>query len=157
MIERLLAEPGVEKVVFDFSALGMTAPRNDGTVGPALKRTGVLTNAGHVAATLRKARCRRDHQHVVLENGKAKGCEVYPTPFCDAVCNGVRLELEDHTWLEKIYEKLEGANVQGTLSQVQEAINKLSIPEDEQLDDISWYKELYADIEFVDDITWRAA
>ncbi len=66
MIRRLAAEPNTEKVLFDFCALGMAAPDNQGKMGPALKRTNVLTNAKHVAATLQKARCRGEHKHVVL-------------------------------------------------------------------------------------------
>ena len=128
MVGRLAEEPNTEKVLFDFCALGMAAPNDDGRMGPALKRTCVMTNAKHVAATLQKARCRGEHKHVVLQGGKAKECEVYPEFFCDAVCNGVRLELEDQKWLDKIYEKMESTYMQGTINQIQESIEKLPVP-----------------------------
>ena len=90
---------------------------------------------------------------MVLKNGKAKDCEVYPEFFCDAICNGVRLEMEDERWLNKIYEKMESTYMQGTINQIQESIENPPVPKEEQLDDIGWYKALYKDFEFVDDTT----
>ena len=60
---------GVNKISFDFCALGMRSTMPNGHEGPALKRTSVLTNSGHIGALLSKAKCKGLHEHVRLEDG----------------------------------------------------------------------------------------
>ena len=74
-----------------------------------------MTNSKHVAAVLSKAQCTRDHDHIHLEDGRTKAAEQYPAEFCDAICRGTRMELDDAIWLNKVHNKISEANFVGTL------------------------------------------
>ena len=102
MLHWLGSRDGVNKVSFDFCALGMRSTMPSGHEGPALKRTSVLTNSGHIGALLSKAKCRGMHEHVRLEDGRPAAAQIYPEIFCDAVCHGLKQELDDHKWLDKV-------------------------------------------------------
>ena len=124
---RALAEAGADKTIFDFCALGMRATGPDGTEGPAQKKTAVVTNSKHITAMLEKARCRRLHQHVVLEGGLAKGCEIYPDTFCEAICQGVQRELDDETWLDKVNTVFQETKFVGELHALKERMEKVTV------------------------------
>ena len=89
---------------------------------------------------------------MVLQNGLAKQCEVYPELFCDAVCQGIRREIDDQKWLDHVYEKIEASNMQGELKSIAEAFNKAVVPDDDEAEFRS-YHELYKEQNFVDDLT----
>ena len=96
----------------------MTAKDAVGGRGFAKKRTTILTNSHHVAGVFSKSHCSGDHAHVVLQDGKPKACERYPDVFCDAICRGIRMELQDEAWLDKVYEKIADVNMIGRLTEI---------------------------------------
>jgi len=150
MFHWLGSQQGVDKVSFDFCALGMQIKDKDGKLGPSLKKTSVLTNSKRISALLSKAKCKGKHQHVVLEGGKTAAAQIYPEIFCDAVCHGMKMELEDFKWLDAVYEKINVSEMVETLMATQSA--EVSDPPDEEAD-LALYKHLYADLDFMDDVS----
>ena len=106
MVQRLSAEMGVDTVLFDFCRLGMTAAGTNGEKGLAKKRTRVLTNSRHIPRLLERARCSGDHEHVVLQGGRAAGCQVYTESFCAAIVEGLKREIADEQWVKNVYDAL---------------------------------------------------
>jgi hypothetical protein len=150
MLKWLGSHAGVEKVSFDFCALGMQSKDQNGELGPSLKKTSVLTNSKHIAAILGKAKCRGQHQHVRLEGGRAAAAQIYPEVFCDAVCHGLKLEMQDTAWLDKVYEQL---NITKTVEDlIATQVAEVAVPPDEE-SDLELYKSLYKELEFMDDVS----
>ena len=58
-----------------------------------MKPTKWLTNSEAIAKRLLMT-CPGGHQHELLLDGKAKQCQVYPPAVCEAIVQGLRLELE---------------------------------------------------------------
>ena len=139
VVRQLQQDPRVDRVVFDFCALGMRSTYSDGSSGPALKRTGLLTNSKHVAGALSKARCCGLHKHAQLVSGRAKACEIYPDTFCNAILQGICRELEDKAWLDKVYEELESLSMVGELHSVRAQYGQHESPpeDEEELDNYS--------------------
>jgi hypothetical protein len=129
--------------------MGMKSTDRDGVVRPAKKRTKVLTNSGHIATALVKAQCSGQHKHVVLDSGRPKACEEYPEKFCEAVITGLKRELEDESWIKKLYQEVDDAGHIGTLMSMVESLEML--PEEEV--PLNRYKELYEWMEYCDDIS----
>ena len=90
----LAAQPGVLRTKFDFCMLGMESHGPEGTE-LARKTTGIMTNSPIIAEILSGYRCDGSHAHTRLVNGRAKACEVYPEPFCRAICRGYALQIEE--------------------------------------------------------------
>ena len=80
-LKQLQHQAGVEKVTFDFCALGMMGEDQYGKA-PIRKRTSVLTSSSEVAARLRERQCSGEHRHVQLTGRGTKTstsmCQVYP-------------------------------------------------------------------------------
>jgi hypothetical protein len=128
----------------------MQSKDQNGELGPCLKKTSVLTNSKHIAAILGKAKCRGQHQHVRLEGGRAAAAQIYPEVFCDAVCHGLKLEMQDSAWLDKVYEQL---NITKTVEDLMATqVAEVSVPPDEE-SDLELYKSLYKELEFMDDVS----
>ncbi len=155
IMQRLLNMRGVMKFNFDFCTMGMKAKDANGEIGLVKKRTGLVTNSRHVAGLMEKAQCRGGHQHVVLQDGKPKACERYPDAFCDSVCLGVKMELEDEVWLNKIFTKVAEKEMIGSLLEVQEKFEAMAEPDEEE-DEMKKYRELYQESDFIDDISSAA-
>ncbi len=151
MMRRLAAEMGVHSVMFDFCRLGMTTGGADGMKGMAKKRTRVLTNSRHIARLLEHAQCSGDHEHVVLQGGRAAKCQVYTESFCTAIVEGLKREIADEQWVKNVYNALDATEEMQNLLTMQENLEKV-VPPEEQLD-LSEYKAMYEGMEFVDDVT----
>ena len=152
MLQALMRTQGSQRVVFDFCTLGMKTKDGNGQVGAALKKTGVLTNSGHLVSILSKAQCDGSHRHIPLEGGKAKACEVYTEHFCDAVCMATSLEIRDEEWMQKVHEKISEVEMLGSLEEVRQKFDKMVEP-DEEADELQRYRDIYHEREFVDDIS----
>ena len=74
LMNKLLLEAGAVKVTFDFCQFGMTSSDEHG-VGPAQKKTSVMTNSQMLADGLSRFKCKGDHRHVVLLGGRARACQ----------------------------------------------------------------------------------
>ena len=74
---------------------------------------------------LRRAQCDRSHRHEPLIGGKAKACEVYPDPFVELICEGIRKELEDVKWRDKIAEKLDIGDAIEKIMSITEALESI--------------------------------
>ena len=61
---------------------------------PAKKPTMFATSAGRIAERLSK-RCDDAHRHVQLVGGRAGPAARYPRELCDAICDGLREQLQD--------------------------------------------------------------
>ena len=62
----------------------MTSVESEGTVGPACKATGFMTNDLYIAEAVNR-RCFGGHDHVQLLSGRAKSCEKYPPRLVAAI------------------------------------------------------------------------
>ena len=51
-----------------------------------------LTNNSHEVPKRVENHCTNDHQHVLLDQGRAKKCQVYPCVCCRKVCDGIAAE-----------------------------------------------------------------
>ena len=95
MVE-LATKKGVDIVTFDMCCFGMTARKGE-KEGPVRKRTKIISNSREVLKRVER-KCPNDgglgekHEHVVLEDGRTKGAQVYPREFCRTVCEGVAVE-----------------------------------------------------------------
>ena len=79
---------GVHKVGCDQCRYGLITTVK-GETRPARKTTAFLSNSWFVSNEL-TLRCRHDHDHFSLMEGRAKAAEQYPDPLCKAVCNGMK-------------------------------------------------------------------
>ena len=76
------------RVSFDFYMLGMESEDMDGRAR-AQERTSVMTNSPMLAERLSGYQCDKKYRHVVLMNGLAQKCQIYPDEFCKLVCEEV--------------------------------------------------------------------
>ena len=51
-----------------------------------------MTNSPMLAEKMKEFQCSREHRHVMLTNGRAQKCQVYPDEFCRLVCKTVMKE-----------------------------------------------------------------
>ena len=97
-VVQLLAEERVDVAEVDMCCYGMVAKDQDGREGPAKKRTKIMSNSVEVLKRI-AIRCPNNdpsstirHEHVPLESGRAKKCQVYPREFCARVVEGIAAE-----------------------------------------------------------------
>ena len=88
-LEALLALEEMRRVRCDQCQFGQTAVDADGSVGPARKATGFMTNDEIIANAVER-RCFGGHQHVQLLQGRAKACEKYPPRLVAAILRALR-------------------------------------------------------------------
>ena len=93
-VRRLLDTPGTIKVLTHMCRFGMTSYDQEGQAA-VLKPTYFMTNSPFIAHELGRV-CqngtghRATHRHITLLAGKAKHCQVYPQPLCEAICRGIK-------------------------------------------------------------------
>ena len=90
-VKRVMAIPGVIATTADQCRYGLTAVDERGP-GLVRKSTRFLTNAPCIAAELSR-KCKGNHRHVHLVNGRAAAAQVYPRQLCAAVCRGAKEQL----------------------------------------------------------------
>ena len=88
-VQALLKLDGVQVIIVDMCAFGMTATDSDGREGPVKKTTRIVTNSPELAAVINR-RCPNGtaatteegkHDHFQLIGGRAKQAQVYPRQF----------------------------------------------------------------------------
>ena len=77
----------VEIITIDMCAFGMKYIDSQGE-SLVKKPTKIMCNSEEILKRLEK-RCDRTHQHMQMIGGKAKGAQIYPAAFCEAICEGV--------------------------------------------------------------------
>ena len=83
--------------VADLCMYGMKTWDKTGKLGArARKRTKFMTNSPCIAEELSR-RCKGEHVHQPLVDGRAKDAAIYPEPLCRAICVGLIRELESRT------------------------------------------------------------
>ena len=87
IVEGISKLPGVQTVIGDMCAYGMTSTDSNGD-GPVLKPTKFMTNSDHIAQQL-SHRCPGHPRHVQLINGRAAAAQVYPPELCKAILKGL--------------------------------------------------------------------
>ena len=94
-VRDILADPRTMIVRADQCQFGLTAPigHKDGPRGPAQKPTGFMGNSWCIMEQLDR-RCKKDHQHVHLMEGKAKGAAIYTPELCATICQGLKAQKE---------------------------------------------------------------
>ena len=92
IMKQLVGEDGVLKVDSDLCRFGMVT-KIKGVEFPAKKPTSFATNSWAVARELER-KCKGDHIHGHLMEGRAKAAAVYPPALCKAICRGLRKQLE---------------------------------------------------------------
>ncbi len=147
MVKELQVLAGVQTIKFDFCMLGMTTKGKDGETAAAKKSTNVMTNSGAVADLLKAARCRGEHRHEPLLEGRAGPCQRYTEKFCKLVCEGVKRELDTVQWRNRLHRVLDITTPFGKLMNIQEIVNRALEPPDEER-----FNELYRDCDFYDDV-----
>ena len=151
MMQEMLGKEGVFLSKFDFCQLGMEVLGADGGKVSAKKRTSVMTNSRHLAEILRQAQCSGAHRHEQLVGGKAKQCEVYPEKFAELICTALKREIADAKWRRRVTEKFEIGTVVEKLMAVQAKMELEEPPH--EADGTTRLRELYANHEFVDDVS----
>ena len=131
---------GIHRVNFDCCALGMMTKDRHGVPMAAKKRTAVLTNSDAIATLLREARCRGEHKHQPLLDGRAGPCQVYTDKFCRQACESVKRELDTIRWRNQLQRVLDFSKPFGQLLAVQCRVEKLATPPEEDP-----FDELYRD------------
>ena len=91
-IKEVMSKKGVTKVIGDQCRYGLVSEGKEGQ-GPAKKPTGFMTNSPCIALQLQR-RCPNKggykvHEHVQLEDGRARAAQVCPPGLCKAVCKGL--------------------------------------------------------------------
>ena len=92
------------QVKANMCAFNMTSTDEQGT-GLVLKPTTFMTNSHKLAAQLSK-QCNNNHRHVILINGRAKQAAVYPDALCDAICRGIREQIDHDQLIERMPRRL---------------------------------------------------
>ena len=90
-VKRVIALPGVEKVLFDQCAFGLCTKIDK---VPMRKRTYLLTNCDKVIARFSNKLCSRDHKHRVIEGSeggmkRSVWAQFYPLPMVEALVDCV--------------------------------------------------------------------
>ena len=96
-IKQVLQMECVSRVVADQCRYGLKA-RDENGYGPARKSTGFMTISPCIALQLQRG-CpirggRKIHQHVHLDNGRARVAQEYPPEWCTAVRRGFVKRME---------------------------------------------------------------
>ena len=94
-MDELLNDPRVHVAYAHQCQFGLTAKIRTGSDerGPAKKPTGFIGNSWTIAHRLRRT-CKRDHEHVKLEGGRAKAAALYPVEVCMEMCRGLKEQIE---------------------------------------------------------------
>ena len=93
---QLMMREDVGIATFDMCQFGMVAEK-DGVEKPVQKCTRVASNSNEVLKRIRikcpnKGGPGEKHEHIHLEGPLTKSAQVYPRPFCKAVCEGIAAE-----------------------------------------------------------------
>ena len=88
-MQELADTPGVQWARADLCEYGLETQDAQGTLVPAKKPTGFLTNSWCMADELSK-RCSGLHQHQHLMGGRAAAAAEYSVELCEAMCRGLR-------------------------------------------------------------------
>ena len=93
-IKQMAAETGVKITTADQCMYGLRTWGANRQIKDkhARKRTKFMTNSEHLANELNK-RCKGEHAHQELVDGRAKEAAKYPEPLCQAICTGLIKEL----------------------------------------------------------------
>ena len=86
-IVEVLAVPGVDVAEVDLCAYGLKTVKN-GKEGPAKKPTIIASNSKEVLKRIAR-KCPGCHDHISLDEGRAKRAQVYPQMFCEKICEGI--------------------------------------------------------------------
>ena len=94
-MQELLKDPRVQVACGDQCQFGLTAKIRtcSDERGPAKQPTGVISNSWTIAHRLRGT-CKRDHEHVKLEGGRAKAAALYPDELHMEMCKGLKEQIE---------------------------------------------------------------
>ena len=91
-IKALRERPDVMIAEADLCQFGMMSKDEEGW-GHAKKPTRFMTNSVEMYKTLNR-KCKGEHRHVHLIDGRAKAAEVYPKKLCRAILRGTFSRLE---------------------------------------------------------------
>ena len=78
--------PGVLAAEADLRQFGLKSKKN-GVEGPAKKPTRFMTNSLEMYNTL-NIKCKGDHEHINLMEGRASAAAIYPRGLCRAIVKG---------------------------------------------------------------------
>ena len=92
VIQHLINNHGGIVTVAHLCQYGMKSKNAYGE-GLVKKPTKILTNSIHLSKWLDR-KCTGGHHHVHLVGGRAGPCEVYPTPLCEAIVNGLKDQVQ---------------------------------------------------------------
>lgn len=138
------------RVNFDFCTAGMSMRGLDGINMPVKKRTGIMTNSPGLVKELRQRQCPRDHQHLVLQGGKAHECRIYPEEFCELVCKAVMREKNKTSECSGLLERISAIDAEVT--DITEEINALMPhPHKDEEEAVQMYQEF----DFIDDVSGK--
>ena len=90
-LRRLQARAGVCEATLHMCMFGLLA-RDAAGVAPAKKPTRILTTSMAIRDCVSRL-CDKQHRHVQLVGGRAAAAQQYTTEFCDAIIDGLELEL----------------------------------------------------------------
>ena len=94
-IRQMAKEEGVVITVADQCMYGLKTWSKDRSIKdmPARKRTKFMTNSPCIAEELSR-RCKGQHVHQQLMDGRATEAAIYPEPLCRAICVGLIREMK---------------------------------------------------------------
>ena len=90
-VQELLHMPDILRAESDQCRFGLTTVVK-GEELLAKKPTSFLTNSWAIERELSK-KCQGDHVHGHLIEGRARAAQVYPPQLCDAICRGLRIQI----------------------------------------------------------------
>ena len=90
-LRRLRARAGVCEAVVHMCMFGLVSTDSSSTA-PAKKPTRILTSSTAIRDQVCRV-CDHQHRHVQLVNGRASAAQEYTVEFCDAIIDGLQVEL----------------------------------------------------------------
>ena len=109
---------------------------------------------------MKRAQCQKLHQHQHLIGGRASACQVYPRKFVELIGDSIQKEIADARCRDGMASKLgvlkslgviNPEDFQQSMEKLMAAIEKIEPPHEPEVS--ASFAKLYADHEFVDDMT----
>ncbi len=64
-----------------------------------------MTNSSKLYYELSRV-CPGGHKHIHLMDGRAKGAEIYPPALCEAICRGIRKQIDHDALMQRMPNKM---------------------------------------------------
>jgi len=124
---KMLAMPGVGKVLTDLCMFGHRDQDKLGNQMPIQKKMGFASNAPELLKKLER-KCSRDHPHGCLLDGRAKASAVYPPELCQAIVEGFHAQMAADF---DQFHKASGHVEDNRSAQIEVPLDRLEVAEDD--------------------------